>query len=179
MANPISSVWVGLPELEEKLEALTNDLKFKGGRFALRKAANVIRQQAVVNALAFNDPQTPTEIYKNVTVRWASKTFKRTGDLAFRVGVLGGARKYGDTKQNRRAGIVGKTYKTAGDKTNPGGDTWYWRFKEFGVPSRGIPASPFLRSAGESSALQAINVFMVNYQKALERALAAQKKKAK
>lgn len=179
MADSTGAIWFGLPELNDKLKGLTDDMRFKAGRFALRKAANVLREQAIANALRFDDPATPTQIAKNVQVRWSAKHFKNTGDLSFRVGVLGGARKYGDTKQNRRKQRVGSVYKTGGDKTNPGGDTWYWRFKEFGVPSRGIPAVPFLRSAGETGADAAISAFMVNYQKALARALAAKTKKAK
>lgn len=166
----------GAEELNARLKGLSYDVRMKGGRFALRKAANVIREQAIANALRFDDPTTQEQIAKNVVVRWSSRRFKKTGDLSFRVGVLGGARQYGDTKENRRKERVGATYKTAGDKSNPGGDTWYWRFKEFGVPSRGIPARPFLRSAGETAAEKAVTAFVEAYDRALDKALAANTK---
>ncbi len=141
----------------------------KGGRFALRKAAQVIQRQAIENARRVDDPATAESIEKNIAVRWSGRRFKRTGDLMFRVGVLGGARQYANTKQNRRVGRVGNTYATSGDKSNPGGDTWYWRFLEFGTAR--TRAQPFLRPAAQEAAGKAVDEFVTQYNKAIERAL--------
>jgi hypothetical protein len=82
----------------------------------------MMQKKAQEAALRIDDPTTAEVIAKNVSVRWSSKRFNSTGDLAFRVGVLGGARQYGNTKENVRKGRVGASYKTGGDKGNPGGD---------------------------------------------------------
>ena len=92
----------GLPELLGKLDSVTEDIKYKGGRFALRRAAQVIRDQARANAAKVDRPQTPTNIAANIVERWNGRLFKRTGNLGFRVGVLGGARQYGNTRENVR-----------------------------------------------------------------------------
>ena len=121
-------------------EKLIENLKKLGGqklvdravRTALRAGAQVVRKSAVANAKKFDDSKSEEEIYKNVAI-------KNTKKAKVRVGVLGGAKKDSD-----------KTGELAGEgKDNPGGDTWYWRFLEFGVPAHGIPAKPFLRNAAQ------------------------------
>lgn len=165
MANVIH----GMDKLHDKLNALSVDIKYKGGRFALRKAANIVRDAAVKNALSVNDPKTPTEIAKNMAVRWSGRAFKSTGNLHFRVGILGGAKKYANTKENVRKRRSGTLYKTGGDKTNPGGDTWYWRMLEFGTEK--MSAQPFLRKSLEQSTDPAINEFITQYNKSIDRVL--------
>ncbi|WP_374987639.1 HK97-gp10 family putative phage morphogenesis protein, partial [Klebsiella pneumoniae] len=90
-------------------------------------------------------------------VSFSSKAFRRTGDPTFRVGVMGGARQYANTKANVRKGRAGKSYNTAGDKGNPGGDTWYWRFLEFGTEH--AAARPIIRPALNGVDADVINVF--------------------
>ena len=127
------------------MRALPVDVRMKGARFAGRKAANLIRDAAVENAQRIDDPDTREQISKNVSVRFANREFRRTGDVMFLVGILGGARQYSNTKENVRKRRVGQTYKTNGSSANPGGDTWYWRFVELGTQH--APAQPFLRPA--------------------------------
>lgn len=55
----------------------------------MRKAANVIRDRARNNAARVDDPLTKEAIYKNIVVTFSSKTFRRTGDPTFRVGIMG------------------------------------------------------------------------------------------
>lgn len=146
----------GIDELVQKLEAVKYDVRFKGGRFALRKAAQVVRNAARRNAQAIDDPETAAAIHKNISERWGSKRFKASGDLAFRVGVLGGAR-------------ITKSRPKGSDPAGPGGDTRYWAYVEFGTErSR---AQPFMRRALEESAQAATNEFIQQYQKALDRAI--------
>lgn len=175
MADGIDFKIDGLEQLLGKLDSISDDLKRKGGRAALRKAANVIRAAAQAGASRIDDPATAESISKNIDVRWNARRFKRTGDLGFRVGVLGGARQYGDTKVNRRKQRVGDSYKTAGDKSNPGGDTWYWRFVEFGTAR--TPAKPFLRPALEQNVDKATGAFITEYEKAIDRAIKRAAKK--
>jgi len=46
------------------MKGLSNDLQYKGGRSALRKAANIIRNTAIENAAQIDDSSTAEEIGK-------------------------------------------------------------------------------------------------------------------
>lgn len=135
----------GLDAVLRKMRMLAPELQKKGLRAAVRKGANVVKNAAIQNAKRIDDPATAKSIAKNIAVQYASKTSRRIGGVAFRVGVRGGARQYANTKDNVRKGRAGSTYKTAGSKANPGGDTFYWRFVEFGTSHS--KAQPFLRPA--------------------------------
>jgi len=141
----------GLQALTAKLQTLKQETRYKGGRTAGRKAANVIANAAKLRAAQIDDPKTAEHIMKNIAVRWNNKLFKKTGDLGFRIGVRGGAK---SKKEN---------------DTNPGKDTWYWRLVEFGtVKTR---AKPFMRPALQESSQAAVNTFISEYQKAIDRAI--------
>jgi len=148
----------GMEELTAKLKTVSSDMQRKGGRYALRKAAQVLRDQARMNAARVDDPKTPEDIAKNVVERWDSRTFKKTGNLGFRVGVLGGAKGYAKASGE----VKGK------GKANPGGDTFYWRFLEFGTSH--MAARPFIRSA-MNRGQESVGKFISEYGKALDRAL--------
>ncbi len=162
MADSISFQIQGLDSLLGKLESLKYETKKKGGRYALRKAAQLVRDAAKQNAQALDDPDTAESIYKNITELWNSRLFKRTGDLGFRVGVLGGAR-------------IPKSRPKGTEKGGPGGDTRYWAFVEFGHEN--VPAQPFMRPALESSVDKATDTFVREYEKAIDRAIKRAAKK--
>ena len=90
-ADGVNYEFNGLPELLGKLHALDFDMKRKGGRFALRRAAQVLRDQAQDNADLVDDPNSPEKISENIVERWSGRTFRKTGNMMFRVGVMGGA----------------------------------------------------------------------------------------
>jgi len=165
----------GLDHVAAKLGEITDDMKKKGGRFALRKAAQLIRNAARQNAAQLDDPKTPEEIAKNIVERFSNRTFKSTGNLAFRIGVLGGARApENDARKRRRARNGENSLDNLGEfagagKHNPGGDTWYWRLQEFGT-SR-APAKAFMRRALTENIEEATNEFANQYERALERAI--------
>lgn len=164
----------GLDEVLAKLEGLKYETRFKGGRFALRRAAQLVTNAAKENAERLDDPASPEKIADNIALRWNGRRYKATGELAFRIGVLGGARQYADTKKNVRAGKAGQAYVTDGDKGNPGGDTFYWRFLEFGTATSA--AKPFMRPALENNVDAAIDEFVKQYGLAIDRALKRSKK---
>lgn len=116
----------GLDEVIAKMKALPIELRNKGAKAAGRKGANVIRDAAKAGWKPIDRPETPNNISENVLVQFGSRHFHQTGDIMFRVGIRGGARSYGNTRENRRKDRVGKLYKT-------GGNTFYWRFLEFGT----------------------------------------------
>lgn len=151
----------GLPELLGKLDGLEYDLKRKGGRFALRKAAQVIRDQAKANAERVDDPQSPENIAANIVERWSGRTFKRTGNMMFRVGVMGGA---------------GGNRSSADLASLPGGDTRHWRFLEFGTED--TPAQPIFRPVPNQAGQKAVDTFVREYGKKIDRALKRARKRA-
>lgn len=175
MADGVEVNLTGLDSLKTKLAAVSDVTRNKAGRAALRKAAAVVRDRAISNASRIDDPKTKEAIYKNIVVSWSNRAFKRTGNLTFRIGVMGGARQYAATKENVRKVRAGKAYKTSGDKGNPGGDTWYWRFQEFGTQH--TPAVPFMRPAMNSADDGVINVFVTEFEAAIDRAVLRAAKK--
>lgn len=152
----------GLEELLGKLESVTYDMKYKGGRFALRKAAQVIREKAKANAQRLDDPETAKNTAANIVERWDGKMFRATGNLGFRVGVMGGAG--GSRKAEALAGL-------------PGGDTRTWRHLEFGTSK--TAAQPFMRTALSENISEATSEFVRQYEKALDRAIRKSAKAAK
>jgi HK97 gp10 family phage protein len=145
---------VGMDSLLAKFDSIKQDIKYKGGRAALRKAANLIAEKAKQNAQKIDDPETAKNTAKNVAVRWGGKRFKATGDLNFRIGILGGA---------------GGNKKAADLDGLPGKDTRTWRHLEFGTEK--TAAQPFLRPALEANTGEAISVFAKEYEKAIDRAI--------
>lgn len=152
---------IGMNEVLGRLDSISHDAKYKGGRFALRKAANLVAANAKDNAREIDDPKSTEEIAKNIAVRWSTRTFKSTGDLKFRVGVIGGA------------GGRGSPEKLA---SNPGGDTRHWRMLEFGSENN-IPARPFMRRALSENTSQAIDEFARHFEPAINRAIKRAKKR--
>lgn len=159
MTDPISANVEGLDLVIKRMENMSYDLRKKGGRFAMRKAANLIRDKARENAAQVDDPKTPEEIAANIVVRFSPKDFKRHGNIVFRVGVLGGA-----------SGFAAASGEVKGKgKANPGGDTYYWRFLEFGTIN--APPQPFARRALSENIQAATDQFVMHYNKALDRAI--------
>lgn len=143
----------GLDDIVRKLGLLPDRIGNRALRRALRKGANVIRDQARVNARALDDGQTKEAIYKNiVTQGMGRRREKAAGGVGMRVGVLGGAKAKG------------------GNAGNPGGDTWYFRLLEFGW-SRAA-ARPFLRPAMAQGADKAFSVTVADMEVQLDRELA-------
>lgn len=147
MAEGITVRVEGLEEVERKLKLLPERIGRNAMRRALRRGANVIRDAARNNAKRIDDPETSEDIAKNIAVQGGGRSREReAGGVMMRVGVRGGAK-------SRKGG---GTYNVGGSKTNPGGDTWYWRLVEFGT-SR-TRAQPFMQPAAASSAGKASSV---------------------
>lgn len=124
----VTTTITGTEQIVRNLKLLPERLGRNAMRRALRKGANVIRDQARINARQLDDNLTREAIYKNiVTQGMGRKRERQAGGVGMRVGVLGGARK------------------GRGGDSNPGGDTWYWRILEFG--RSGVEANPFMRKA--------------------------------
>lgn len=157
MADGVEYKLTGVDELLGKFDSITDDMKRKGGRAALRKAANVIANRAKANARRLDDPETGRSIADNIAVRWNGREFKRNGNLAFRIGVLHGAvlKKHPDKAKNA--------------------PTPHWRLLEFGTEN--MRAQPIMRPAAENGAEEAMNTFVEEYGKSIDRAIARAAKK--
>lgn len=160
----------GLPELRRKLKLLPEELRLRGFRSGMRAAAKVVEAAAKLNARQVNDPETAEDIADNITTRFSPKAYKQ-GRIMFRVGLSGGARQYAKTKENVRKGRAGKQFQTGGSFIGgqPGGDTWYWRFLEFGTSRQA--ARPFMRPALENNAEVVAEVAQTEITKAIDRAV--------
>lgn len=161
MAEEVEFQLHGLDSLIGKLEEISGDMKFKGGRYALRKAAQVVRDAARANAKRLDDPETFPDISANIVERWNGREYRRSGDLAFKVGVMGGA---GGTKRKQEQNGL------------PGGDTRHFRHVEFGTQK--TPAQPFMRPALENNLQDTADAFVIEYEHAVDRAIKRAQKKA-
>jgi HK97 gp10 family phage protein len=143
----------GLDAISEKLKAVSGSVKQKRGRAALRKAGMVVVKAAAAAAEQYDDPETARSISKNVAIQWNNRRFRSTGDLAFRIGVRGGA-------------VIPK------GKAIPDGvkaATPHWRFIEFGTKTS--IARPFLRPALANNIDAVTQTFVVELEKAIDRAI--------
>lgn len=154
MADGVEFSLTGIDELLGKLDAVTYDVKRKGGRFALRKAAQVVVAKAKANAQRIDDADTGRTIADNIALRWNGRLFKRTGDLGFRIGVLTGS------TRNLQPG---------NPDTGAGGATPHAMLVELGT-SR-ARAQPYMRPAMENNINEITNEFLTQYDKALTRAI--------
>jgi HK97 gp10 family phage protein len=144
----------GIDELSKKLESLRYDIAKKGGRFALRKAAQVIRDAAKQGARRVDDSATGRSIASNITEKWNGRLNRQTGDLGFRVGVSQGA-------------VLPKKGEKPDESAS--GPTPHWRLLEFGTEK--MAAKPFMVPAMEANAQKATDVFIDQYSRAIDRAL--------
>lgn len=149
--DSLSFSLIGIDSLIAKLDSITYDMKRKGGRSALRKAAMVVVSAAKNNAMRVDDPKTGRSIADNVALRWNGRLFKTTGNLGFRIGVLHGA-----------------LLKVGGD-TAKNAPTPHWRLLEFGTSK--MSAQPFFRQALDSNINAVTNTFLTEYEKAIDRAI--------
>lgn len=167
----------GLGPALAKLEAVKILPGQKATRFALRKAANLVRDAAKANAQRLDDPRTPESIAENIDVRFDGAYFRRTDDMKMSIGVLGGAKSTSENakgKRRRRRASGGTTLEDLGEiagagSGNPGGDTFYWRFLEFGTEK--MAAQPFMRPAMDEAGEPAIAEFVSQFDNALARAI--------
>lgn len=151
---------LGLDGIAMKIKAVKDDARYRGGRFALRKAAMVLAEEVRAGANSVDDKSTPRSIPANVAIRFNRRQFDATGRPGFRVGIMGGA---GRSRNGRDL------------SSNPGGDTRYWRHLEFGT-SR-TRAQPFMRRALADNINLITNTFVREYQAALTRAIRRESKK--
>ncbi len=158
MAETVQFSLIGLDSVLGKLATVNDDVKRKGGRSALRKAAQVIAAKAKEGAERIDDKGTGRSISDNIALRWNGRLFRASGDLGFRIGVLHGA-----------------VLQDGGD-LSPNSPTPHWRLIEFGTEK--MAAVPFMRPALADNISEVTNTFISEYEKAVDRAIRRAAKKA-
>lgn len=127
----------GLEPVLAKMRGLSPKLHKKGLRSAGTKAMRIVRDAARRGAARFDDPETASNIAKNIVTRYDAKASRREGGSVTKVGVMGGARPAKGTQ-----------------------DTGHWRLLEFG--SSQMPAQPFMREALSSNIQEVTNSVVTN-----------------
>jgi len=157
MSDGVEFSLIGVDELVGKLYEISDDLRRRGGRAALRKAGNIIVRKAKENASRVDDTLTRRSIEDNIALRWNGYLFRQTGDIAFRIGVLHGAVlvDHPDLSQNA--------------------PTPHWRLLEFGTEK--MAARPIMRPAMNSSINDVLNTFTTEYSKSIDRAIRRARKR--
>lgn len=145
----------GLDKIHDELQKLSDKEAKKAAGKAVRAGLAPIRKQAKINAKTLDDPRSSEAIYKNITIRSMKSSRTGPGTRGARLGVLGGAR--------APATAVGEI--AGSGKGNPGGDTYYWRFLEFGTQK--MAAKPFMRPAMESGKNEAFQAAAAKLEKEL------------
>lgn len=153
MADSIEFSILGLDPIMAKLQAVAGTVRYAKGRAALRKAGLIIVKAAQDKIEPSDDPSTDRTIKSNIVIQWNNKRFKASGDLAFRIGVRGGAR-------IRKGQPIpdGKNVATP-----------HWRLLEFGTKT--MIAKPFLRPAMSNNIQPVTNAFVDGLEKLIDRAI--------
>ncbi len=154
----------GLGEVLANMRQLKDGVaKQRAMRAPMAKAARVIRDEARRNA-----PVRSGFLRSQIVAMRSRKPQAFGADELYSVGIKGGARaKYANTRRNRALNRVGATYEKPSN-------AYYWRFQEFGVPTKGIRAQRFLRGAFESKGEEALQVFTDTANKVLDRLIKKQ-----
>jgi HK97 gp10 family phage protein len=135
----------GLEAFLRKMQGVKKEIVGKAVRAAANKAMRSVRDAARNKARGFDDPETPSDIAKNIAISTRNQT--KLGQVIAKVGVRGGA------------------------KPQPGNeDTGHWRFKEFGTEK--MPAEPFMRPALEENIQTVVQSVVSELEPALDKAVA-------
>lgn len=134
----------GADKIIESLSKLSSKVQKSTVRKAARRAMKPVLEAAKENAKRIDDPKTKNSIRRNLAIVENAKAGRRIGGVVMRVGVRGGAKKVKDT------GLAG-------------GDTFYWRFVEFGT--KNARAQPFLRPAFNGNQETVIEIFVSEVEK--------------
>ena len=148
--------WRGFKELEQNLDMLSGEMKDKGVRIMMSKAAEPIRDDAKRRAPVLQEPhphRRPGTVRDRIMI-WRKK--KTPYAATYFVGVLG----LGRAAMRRWKSENKGKFSNGGDNPN---DPWYWRFLEFGTVK--MAARPFLRPAFEARKMDAVKVALAEGRK--------------
>lgn len=154
----------------KRLKFLSIDGKYKRSQFALRKAADVIVAAAKRDVQAVDDPRTRNKIYQNVVRSWSRRYYRRTGNMMYRVGILGGSR------------VPPRGKADPSTNQNPGRSTFYWRFVNFGFTPRGrsrrVAGKFFFGKQLAANSERAIQVYLKTFSKGIDNGIRLARRRA-
>ncbi|EKF9564396.1 TPA: HK97 gp10 family phage protein [Vibrio cholerae] len=153
MAEKADFTILGLDEVLKKLGKLNLEIGDAAGKRALRKAARIVAKAARQNALLVDDPKTGRRIRDNIRLQFASRTYRKTGDIMYRVGV------------STRRGRIPKGNPDEGK----GGNTPHWEYVELGTEN--ARAQPFLRPALSENVNKVIDTLVIELDKEINKVL--------
>lgn len=130
-----------------KLRSVSQEVAKRGARSAATRAMRIVRDAARAGARTIDDPQTASNIEKNIVTRYDGKASKREGGVVVKVGVMGGARP------------------RKGDE-----DEGHWRLVEFGTSK--MAAHPFMRPALADNVQAVADKFVSELEPQIDKALA-------
>lgn len=158
MANDdfIAMKFTDLTGLLDRMAELKKSSQRTIARRGAAKGARYLRDEIKKSARRVDDRGTSNNIAKNVFAQNAPRLGRSNNGGAYRVGIRGG----------------GKTRES--NQSNPGGDTFYWRFLEFGTKK--MAARSFFRPAVESSKETAMSLAMEAAKEELSKQLAKMRK---
>lgn len=156
MADEVKFDIQGLDGVLSKMRTLSPKLQKKGLVAAVRKGANIVRDDARNRAKQFDDPSTPKPIWREIVTRVNGRRGRQEGGVVMQVGVRGGAR---SEKSNRSSNASNDT----------GSSVWYWRLLEFGTSK--MAAQPFMRPALESNVYKATDAIVTELNRQLDEVL--------
>ena len=130
----------GVKETAGRLQALKAELRDRVARGAMRKAAELVKAAAQDGALRVDDPATGRMIRDNLKYEFATRIYKRTGDIVYRVGV------------NTKKGRIPRGNPDEG----PRGNTPHWHLVEYGTEQ--ARAQPYMRPALEENINEIIDL---------------------
>lgn len=136
----------GIDKALAKMRGLAPKLIKKGLRSAGTKAMRIVRDDARRGARALDDPESASNIAKNIITRYDPRGSKREGGAVTKVGVAGGARP-----------LPGRT------------DTGHWRLLEFGTEH--TRAQPFMRPALANNIEQVTQAYVIALNAEIDKAV--------
>ena len=141
---------VGMQAVSDKLRALREDLRPKVVQGAMKKAAALVKKYAQDGALRVDDPATGRMIRDNISYKFATRIYKRSGHIMYRVGVL--------TKPGR--------IPNGNPDEGPRGNTPHWHLVEFGTEL--ARAQPYMRPALENNISEIIELVASETERAID-----------
>ncbi len=156
MANDdfIAMKFTDLTGLLDRMEELKRSAQRSVARKGAATGARYLRDEIKRAARNLDNIETKERIFRNIAARYAPRMSRVNGGAAYRIGVIGGAKKT--------------------DETGPGGVTYHWRFLEFGT--RTSPAKPFFRPTVEAHKEKVLSLAMDAAVEELEKQLKKMRK---
>ena len=162
---------MGRQQIDAEIDAIVAEFRNLVKDFAPKQMREIMRPAAkmVAREIAAAAPVAPRTVYRYSTPKLSKGLRAPKGSgvkvAAYKPGNLG--RSIGVLTFRRSASLyIGPR---SGKKTRNGDDGYYAHLVEFGVPSRGIPANPFIRNTWARTKSQALSMITKSAEKVVKK----------